>query len=73
MANLLMGLVLWYGAGELFTWLAWGPFTRAWHLAALIVAGAGTYFLALTAMGIFALILGFGLFYVWKRGALEWD
>lgn len=29
--------------------------------------------LGLTSMGIFALILGFGLFYVWKRGALEWD
>ena len=27
----------------------------------------------LTTMGIFALILGYGLFYVWKRGALEWD
>ena len=27
----------------------------------------------LTTMGIFAVILGFGLFYVWKRGALEWD
>jgi len=51
-ANLLMGLVLWYGAGELYSWLAWGPFTRAWHLAALILAGAGTYFLALTAMGL---------------------
>ncbi len=24
-------------------------------------------------MGIFALILGFGLFYVWRRGVLEWD
>lgn len=29
--------------------------------------------LGLTSMGIFALILGFGLFYVWKRGALEWE
>jgi len=27
----------------------------------------------LTSMGIFAVILGFGLLYVWKRGALEWD
>ncbi len=29
--------------------------------------------LGLLEMGIFALILGFGLLYVWKRGALEWD
>lgn len=29
--------------------------------------------LGLTTMGIFALILGYGLFYVWKRGALEWE
>jgi NADH-quinone oxidoreductase subunit A len=27
----------------------------------------------LVAMGIFALILGYGLFYIWKRGALEWE
>jgi len=27
----------------------------------------------LTTIGIFAVILGYGLFYVWKRGALEWD
>jgi NADH-quinone oxidoreductase subunit A len=29
--------------------------------------------IGLTTMGIFAVILGFGLFYVWKRGALEWE
>jgi len=29
--------------------------------------------LGLTTMGIFAIILGYGLFYVWKRGALEWE
>jgi NADH-quinone oxidoreductase subunit A len=29
--------------------------------------------IGLTTMGIFALILGYGLFYVWKRGALEWE
>ena len=29
--------------------------------------------LGLTSMGIFALILGYGLFYVWKRGAPEWE
>jgi NADH-quinone oxidoreductase subunit A len=27
----------------------------------------------LTSMTVFAVILGFGLVYVWKRGALEWD
>ena len=29
--------------------------------------------LGLVEMGIFAVILGFCLLYVWKRGALEWD
>lgn len=29
--------------------------------------------LGLASMGVFALILGFGLVYIWKRGALEWE
>jgi len=27
----------------------------------------------LIEMGVFVGVLGFGLFYLWKRGALEWD
>jgi NADH-quinone oxidoreductase subunit A len=38
---------------------------------AVLYRDLGVY--GLVSMGIFALILGFGLFYVWKRGALEWD
>lgn len=38
---------------------------------ALIYRDLGRF--GLVEMGIFLLVLAFGLFYAWKRGALEWD
>ncbi|HCU25816.1 MAG TPA: NADH-quinone oxidoreductase subunit A [Deltaproteobacteria bacterium] len=35
------------------------------------VSGMGLF--AFAAMGVFLLILGLGLLYEWKRGALEWE
>ena len=38
---------------------------------ALVYRRLGTA--GLVEMGVFMLILLIGLFYIWKRGALEWD
>ncbi len=52
LANAAMAVVLWYGAAGLHEWLVWGAATRAWELAILVLAGAGAYFVALTAVGL---------------------
>lgn len=51
-ANLAMGLVLWFGAGSLEQWLNASARERLWHLCWLIVAGGGSYLLAVLAVGI---------------------
>ena len=51
-ANLAMGLVLWFGAGNLEQWLIASARDRLWHLSGLIAAGGGTYLLAALAVGI---------------------
>ncbi|HRZ22649.1 MAG TPA: murein biosynthesis integral membrane protein MurJ [Candidatus Contendobacter sp.] len=51
-ANLAMGLVLWFGAGNLEQWLTASARDRLWHLSGLIAAGGGTYLLAALAVGI---------------------
>ena len=51
-ANLAMGLVLWFGAGTLESWIHAGARARLWHLVWLIAAGGGSYLLAALAVGI---------------------
>lgn len=51
-ANLLMGLVLWFGMGELSHWLETGAKARAFHLTWLIAAGMAAYGLGVVAVGI---------------------
>ena len=51
-ANLAMGLVLWFGAGDLAGWIEASARERLWHLSWLIAAGGGVYLLAALAVGI---------------------
>ena len=51
-ANLAMGLVLWFGAGDWDTWTEAGARERLWRLSGLIAAGGGTYLLAALVVGI---------------------
>ena len=51
-ANLAMGLLLWFGAGDLDRWLQASAGERFWHLLWLVIAGGGTYLLAALAVGI---------------------
>ncbi len=50
-AMLLMGLVLWFGAGEENAWLHKAMPQKILHLAALVVSGALAYFAALALLG----------------------
>jgi putative peptidoglycan lipid II flippase len=50
-ANAVMAVVLIWYAGDLESWLAAPPLTRAWRLAVGIVAGASAYFVALGLAG----------------------
>jgi putative peptidoglycan lipid II flippase len=47
----LMGLVLWFGSGPAEQWLHAGGAWRVARLAAVVAAGAATYFIALWALG----------------------
>jgi putative peptidoglycan lipid II flippase len=47
-----MSVVLIWGAGDLRDWLGWRALTRAWHLAALVAAGAAVYFGVLFLTGV---------------------
>jgi putative peptidoglycan lipid II flippase len=49
---LIMGLVLWWGAGETARWLEMGVWERVLRLFGLIFAGGATYVLSLLALGI---------------------
>ncbi len=51
-ANLAMGLLLWFGAGDLEHWIHASAKGRLWHLVELVVAGGGCYLLAILAVGI---------------------
>lgn len=51
-ANVAMGFILWWLAGDLQHWLAWGTQARVLHLAGLIAAGIATYFLVLAMLGL---------------------
>ncbi len=51
-ANLAMGLVLWFGTGNLEQWLNASARERLWHLTWLIAASGGSYLLAVLAVGI---------------------
>lgn len=52
LANSVMGVALVWMAGPLARWLAWDTGTRAWHLAAMIAAGAAIYFGVLFLCGL---------------------
>ncbi len=51
-ANLLMGTILWLGAGDLSTWLSAGFEERALRLTWLVLGGFVVYVLAVVAVGI---------------------
>jgi putative peptidoglycan lipid II flippase len=51
-ANLVMGLLLWFGAGNLEGWIHASTRERLWHLTWLIAASGGSYLLAVLAVGI---------------------
>jgi putative peptidoglycan lipid II flippase len=51
LAVLVMGAVLWFGAGATDGWLRASGSERVLHLGALVVAGALSYFIVLWAVG----------------------
>ena len=51
-ATLAMGLVLWFGAGDMAQWASASARERLWHLTGLIAGGGGTYLLVALAVGI---------------------
>lgn len=48
-------------------------FLFPWAVLLKEFKAAGTGLFAFGAMGVFLLILAFGLLYEWKRGALDWE
>jgi len=51
-ANAAMAAVLWWGAGDLQQWFAWGGLHRAMQLLLWITVGAAVYFIALLISGV---------------------
>jgi putative peptidoglycan lipid II flippase len=51
-ACLIMGLILWWAAGDTTDWLDMGIWTRVPRLLGVMIAGAAAYVLALLAFGI---------------------
>ncbi len=51
-ANGFMAVALWWGAGEIDQWLAWGATERVLSLTIWIGVGAGIYLLSLVLMGV---------------------
>ncbi|MEO5572896.1 MAG: murein biosynthesis integral membrane protein MurJ [Gammaproteobacteria bacterium] len=51
-ANLLMGVLLWFGKGDLSLWLQWPAATRALHLAGLFLAATSIYLISLWICGL---------------------
>jgi putative peptidoglycan lipid II flippase len=52
LANIVMGAVLWWLAGDLQQWLAWGVRQRVLHLVALVAVGLAVYAAVLFAAGL---------------------
>ena len=52
LANLVMGLVLWFGVGDLASWTPASAKERLWHLTWLITAGGLSFVLTVFAVGI---------------------
>jgi len=52
LANVLMGAVLWFGAGDLSTWLEASTRARLFHLSWLVVLGAAAYLVGILAVGV---------------------
>lgn len=50
-ASTAMTVVLWWGSGELETWLSWGAWDRALRLSLWVCVGALVYLLALLLLG----------------------
>lgn len=50
-ANAVMAILLWWLSGSLQQWFGWGVWERAWHLAAIIIAGIACYFIVLFVFG----------------------
>ncbi len=51
-ANLLMGLLLWYGVGDMSGWLVASAWERASHLAWLVTGGFAVYLVGVVVAGI---------------------
>ncbi|CAK0745016.1 putative lipid II flippase MurJ [Gammaproteobacteria bacterium] len=52
LANLVLGVILWRGAGDLASWISWGVGTRALNLILWITVGGSAYFAVLAASGV---------------------
>nr|MBS0019871.1 murein biosynthesis integral membrane protein MurJ [Gammaproteobacteria bacterium] len=52
MANLLLGLTLWFARGEWADWLAYAMGERVWRLGMLLLSGVAVYVLGLLAVGL---------------------
>jgi putative peptidoglycan lipid II flippase len=52
LASAVMGLVVWFGRGELTQWIAWTAWERAWHLGMWIALGMAAYWAALRLAGV---------------------
>lgn len=52
LASVVMGVLLWWLAGDLSQWLTWGLGDRAWRLAGLVAAGGLAYVVMLLAGGL---------------------
>lgn len=51
-ASVLMGVLLWWGSGDLTQWLEWRWLDRVWHLALWVALGALVYFGSLWVTGL---------------------
>jgi putative peptidoglycan lipid II flippase len=51
LANIAMGLALWWSGGGLERWLEYGAWERAWRLGACVAGGAAVYFAVLWLTG----------------------
>jgi len=50
-ACVLMGVLLWWGRGDVGQWMDWHGNVRVWHLALWVVAGVSVYFAGLLLTG----------------------
>jgi putative peptidoglycan lipid II flippase len=51
-ANVLMGVLLWWGSSNIQQWMEWHGIVRVWHLALWVVAGTLVYFAGLVLTGL---------------------